>query len=76
MKSTGLILVLFLLRHNFLERLGTTCNSHDSSDGDVIQRQIRCGPIFNTEEEVCLNITFNLLGNEKKKEEEEEISRL
>lgn len=67
MKSTSLILVLFLLRHNFLERLGTTCNSQDSSEGDVVQRQIRCGPIFNTEEEVCLNITFNLLGSEKNK---------
>lgn len=79
-KSTSLILVVFPLRHNFLERLGTTCNSHDPSEGDVFQRQIRCGPIFNTEEEVYLNITFNLLGNLKKKigkkKKEEALSRL
>lgn len=79
MKSTLLLLVLFLLRHNFLERLGTTCSSHDPSEEDVFQRQvilcqIRSGPTFNIEEEVCLNITIDSLGNEKK--EEEEISRL
>lgn len=72
MKSSSFLLVLFLRRHNFLERLGKTCNSHDPSEGDVFQRQvilcqIRSGPMFNIEEEACLNITIDLLGNEKKK---------
>lgn len=72
MKSTSLLLVLFLLRYNFLERLGTTCSSHDSSEGDVFQRQvilcqIRSGPMFNIEEEACLNITIDSLGNGKKR---------
>lgn len=79
MRSTSLLLVLFLLRHNFLERVGTTCSSRDPSEGDVFQRQvilcqIRSGPIFNVEEEVCLNITIDSLGNETR--EEEEMSRL
>lgn len=57
MKSISLLLVLFLLRHNFLERLGTTCSSHDPSGGGVFQRQvilcqIRSGPMFSIEEEV------------------------
>lgn len=57
MKSVGLLLVLFLLRHNFLERLGTACGSHDLSGGGVFQRQvilcqIRSGPMFSIEEEV------------------------
>lgn len=63
--------LFFLLRHNFLERLGTTCSSHDPSERDIFQRwvilcQIRSGPTFNMEEEVCLNITIDSLGNVKR----------
>lgn len=72
MKSTRLLLVLFLLRHSFLERLGTTCSSHDPSEGDAFQTQvilcqIKSGPMFNIQEEVCSNITIDSFGNEKKK---------
>lgn len=80
MKSTCLFMELLLLRPNFLERLGTTCSSHYPSEGYVFQRQIiqywiRSQPVFNIEEEVCLRVTIYSCGNKKKKEEEE-VSRL